>query len=304
MGKHPQVLLIGNGVNRAYGGIDWNALLARISGRDVSDITSISVPFPFKAILATEDNLKEAIASHGEELYGEIKSGLHRDMLSEILMMGFDDILTTNYSYELEESALGLTELHGNQIKKIKQLLRYTKDHAENQYFLHTYNEVICGGVTNRIWHIHGESRKQDSMVLGHYWYGNQLFKIKDVLYERKNAYSETANNRPIIDRSWVDSFILGDVYVLGFGFDLSEIDLWWLLNRKLREKGNHGKVIFYEPKDDRNQHKIELLKLMKVQHESFEMENVDNSNPTNNYINFYKKAIEDIREQMASNHD
>ena len=96
----------------------------------------------------------------------------------------------------------------------------------------------------------------------------------------------------------------MGDVYVLGFGFDLSEIDLWWLLNRKLREKGNHGKVIFYEPKDDRNQHKIELLKLMKVQHESFEMENVDNSNPTNNYINFYKKAIEDIREQMASNHD
>ena len=34
----------------------------------------------------------------------------------------------------------------------------------------------------------------------------------------------------------WLDSFVLGNVNILGLGMDFSELDLWWLLNRKKRE--------------------------------------------------------------------
>lgn len=44
-------------------------------------------------------------------------------MLIELLSMGFDDILTTNYNYELEEAALGINELDKKQLQRIKGLI-------------------------------------------------------------------------------------------------------------------------------------------------------------------------------------
>ena len=63
-----------------------------------------------------------------------------------------------------------------------------------------------------------------------------------------------------------MDAFILGDVYILGFGFDLSEFDLWWLLNRKFNEKADHGHVYYLEPKSPVLDEKLELLKLLEVE--------------------------------------
>ena len=35
--------------------------------------------------------------------------------------------------------------------------------------------------------------------------------------------------------QSWIDLFFISDVHVVGYGFDMSEIDLWWILNRRIR---------------------------------------------------------------------
>ena len=50
------------------------------------------------------------------------------EVLRDLLTMGFDDILTTNYSYELEEAALGKYELTDRQVAK---LMRYTSENPE-----------------------------------------------------------------------------------------------------------------------------------------------------------------------------
>jgi hypothetical protein len=78
---------------------------------------------------------------------------------------------------------------------------------------------------------------------------------------------------------------------------DVSELDLWWLLNRKKREKAHHGKVYFYEPKPNGFCEKHELLKLMDVQ-----LIHLDTSKPKDTdaeknraYQAFYRKAISDI---------
>lgn len=127
--------------------------------------------------------------------------------------MGFDDILTTNYSYELERVACTQLTREGS---GCKSLMRHTDavKRAENKYALHTYNTVTYGETVNRVWHIHGELRKPSSIVLGHYNYGSLLRRMQDELSLRENIQYrlETENMPPVMD-SWLDAFIMGDIY-------------------------------------------------------------------------------------------
>lgn len=241
----PQVLFLGNGLNLAFGGISWSDLIRKIAKRDDFDWAKSEMPMPLQAILASKNQIRTSLQSAKEDFRGKIQTEQQMKVLRDLLTMGFDDILTTNYSYELEEAALGKYELGDRQTAK---LMRYTSKNAERNYLLHTYNQVQCGEVVNRIWHVHGEIRKTDSMILGHYWYGKLLYKIIEESEKNKDHYTRNQKEeKPTELNSWMDSFILGDVYVLGFGFGLSEVDLWWLLNRKQRERAEHGKVYFYE---------------------------------------------------------
>lgn len=47
--------------------------------------------------------------------------------------------------------------------------------------------------------------------------------------------------------RSWIDCFMLGDIYIVGLGMALSELDLWWLVNCKKRNFADR-KVVLYKP--------------------------------------------------------
>ena len=100
--------------------------------------------------------------------------------------------------------------------------------------------------------------------------------------------------------KNWIDAFIMGDVYILGLGLDFSETDLWWLLNRKFNEKANHGKVYFYEPAKKSQKEKILLLKVFGVDviDLGFKTENKDGKEEID-YVDFYKKAISDIKEKL-----
>ena len=86
---------------------------------------------------------------------------------------------------------------------------------------------------------------------------------------------------------------IFGDVYVLGFGYDYSEQDLWWLLNRKANEnKIEKGKTYYYEPgNDNRVRIKKSLLQVFGVITENLDMGYTEEIN----YRDFYSDAINDI---------
>ncbi len=300
MKKRPQVLLLGNGVNQAYGGINWKTLLDKIAIRHDFDIEKMKSPYPLQAILLTNDKIKEAIDNQSDIFYGSIKSVQHSEVIKTILKSGFDDILTTNYSYELEAVALGVSEIDQRRTRKIARMQKFTGDHPEKQYLLHTYNEVKYENSSNRVWHIHGESRKKDSMILGHYWYGNQLCRVKDLVNDRKSLYKDyITSGKPLARESWVDSFILGDIYVLGFGYDVSEFDLWWLLNRKVRENAQTGTVYFYEPESEQNKEKTELLRLMKVEVINLGRKQSNDTNIEFDFQEFYVEAIADIQDRL-----
>ena len=299
MERKRKVLLLGNGINLSFNGTAWKQLLEGISVRKDFDLNKLESPMPLQAVLLTNNNLKEAMKNCSDTFFGKVTNPQHRELLQSLLATGFDDILTTNYSYELEEAALGIEKITKHRLQKVSHR---TGKKDERRYLLHMYNQVSFGGKETRIWHIHGESRMSDSMVLGHYWYGNLLGRINEDLKRGKNQYYRLQREgKQIAYDSWIDSFLLGDVFVLGFSFDLSEMDLWWLLNRRHREKAEKGKLIFYEMENPKKREKTELMKLFDAEIESFGCVEPEKEDPdgTRKYLEFYQKAIDDIRSKV-----
>ena len=301
--SRPQILLLGNGLNLAYGGTSWSELLNKIKVRD--DIPKkLDCPMPLQAVLYTNNDIKTAMENQKQKLFGSLATEEQTDVLQNILTYSFDEILTTNYSYELEMAALG----HSVDVERpIKKKAEHTQkvQRVETKYLLHTYNRAIFNGTQNRIWHIHGEARKPDSMILGHYYYANLLARMVKYTSDNANRYENDAKaGKDTEINSWLDAFILGDVYILGFTFDLSEFDLWWLLNRKMREKAPHGKVYFFEPYSGGFNEKTELLKLLDVEHIDCNIKKPDKNDPrkAEKYREFYDEALIIIKKMMTEN--
>lgn len=293
---YPQILLLGNGINRAYDNGSWNDMLRAITHREDLPAT-LSSPMPLQAILASNDHLSTALHTpeFAQTWYGKLDNAEQRALYNKLLDLPVTDILTTNYSYELETAALDCNTVTEKQIKKLAQHTAQVS-RCEIRGRFYTYNQLPND---KRVWHIHGEARTPDSMVLGHYFYGNTVARMKAYLEQYGGLYShyqKQGQNKPL--RNWLDGFIMGDVYVLGFGFDLSEFDLWWLLNRKKLEKADHGKVYFYQPCTAGFDEKLELLKLMDV--EILDCGFAESGDSPCDYKAFYNVAIQDIQERIA----
>ena len=305
--RYPKVLLIGNGLNKAFTDAKLLKEILRdmTSNKNITGDMDLKMPFPLEVVLRTNDSVNNRLMGISRQMYGRVDDS-YRQVIRKILSMGFDEIITTNYSYEIEIGASDNDSITDYELKKMQ---RHTKavGKAESMYLLHTYNEVVSGDYTNRVWHIHGESRKPSSMIVGHYYYGTILYKYRQFLSGRK--YNDFCKPDHEI-KSWIDSFIMGDVYILGFKFDLAEMDLWWLLSRKKNEKMRGGKVFFYEPKkliggkpyktfDER----IELMKLYNTEHLDLGIgieENDGHDIVEEKFRDFYVKAIEDIEDKMS----
>ena len=295
--KRPKVLLLGNGILQAFEGESWSAFLESIKMRnDISgDLSKINCPEPLKAILVTNDQVDDAMKGKRKKIFeqGNISVEL-ATVLQELLSMDFDYVLTTNYTYELEQATIYPEKLTKY---KLDKMATSTTGVIDRKYLLHTYNRVDLNGKEIKIWHIHGEAKKPSSTILGHYYYGNTLFEIKKTVDDiRRIDYDETAEVK-----TWVESFLFSDIYCLGFGFGLAEFDLWWLLNRKAREKRNSGKLYFYEPMDDSQWEKVNLLQLFKMPSGEKLVEIVHlNCTKDNNmdWKQFYAKAIADIQKR------
>lgn len=290
-----KIILLGNGINHAYSGGSWNDMLRAITQRE--DFPSnLNSPMPLQAILASNDHLSTALHTpeFAQTWYGSLNNADQKAMYNKLLDLPATDILTTNYSYELEAAALGCDTVTENQIKKlVHHTAQVSRCESRGRFF--TYNQLPND---KRVWHIHGEARTPDSMVLGHYFYGNTVARMKAYLEQYGGLYShyqKQGQDKPL--RSWLDTFILGDVYVLGFGFDLSEFDLWWLLNRKKLEKADHGKVYFYQPRTAGFDEKLELLKLMEV--EILDCGFAESYDRPCDYKAFYNAAIQDIKQKL-----
>lgn len=241
-------LLIGNGLNRLSLGLDWTALInqlavdigvahrmQRIDGKPLSlvfeELCAHSSGSTFRSV---EMRVKRQISL----LAGRARvTELHRRFVN-----AFEVILTTNYDDTLEQ-ALGWP------------LFESSCFFPESRYSL--FRRCKAGG--KELWHIHGESAKPESILLGYDHYAGYLQKIRnyltDELRQKKTGEvirSPLKGGAQAFEHwgwkySWVDHFLRDHLHIVGFGIDFTEIDIWWLLLHKRRRRNITGHTFYYE---------------------------------------------------------
>ncbi len=244
-GQTPSVLLLGNGINRAYGFASWDGLIRSIQTKKLTkeELKCLNkVPYPLQPIILTEDNVGQQMRECAVELTDLRAPDEEEELLRAYASLPVDTILTTNYTYELEKALIPDFKCYALRFCKARKTTVFnTGKDAKRQ--LHTYYEY---GNERSVWHIHGEAARPDTTVLGHYYYGKNLSKMQQYIPSLISRYRASfSRGKGIECYSWIDYFMTGNVFIVGLGMDLSEFDLWWLVNCKKRHFENTSVVIF-----------------------------------------------------------
>lgn len=243
----PKVLLLGNGINRAYDFNSWDELIKSIQVRDLSDLDMSIIknaPYPLQPVILTNDHVNAGIKRISPELSQLKAQPEERILLQKFAALPFDAVLTSNYTYEMENALKADFKCMPNR-KCHDRMIAHTKQGRFEARQLHTYFSV--GEQFPPIWHIHGEASRPDTMILGHYYYGKLLAKMQQYISPFIARYKARISRGLNVDiYSWLDYFLIGEVHIVGLGMSLSEFDLWWLVNCKKRHFPDR-KVILYK---------------------------------------------------------
>lgn len=238
-GAFPKVLLFGNGLLRLADGISWEALLNDMKNRDVSKAEIEAVPYCMRPELLCDMSAEDVRRQVGQRLVDAPLCCSHQ--LERLLALDFDCILTTNYTYEIEHILTG-GKWNSRMRRKCVRVLDGSSHVRHNLSICYEIPRV--GKKPVQVWHIHGDAERHASMILSYYSYANAIHKLQeynkrlgDAVYEHQKA------GKDFLVRSWLDWFLVGDVYTVGYSFGFAEIDLWWAMERKKREHAQVGKL-------------------------------------------------------------
>lgn len=238
-----------------------------------------------QVIAASQDHVDNAVKTLLPLLPVGVLSNDQIPILQQILSLPVEDIITTNYTFELEEAA-GLS----NALTKIRRSICHAEKSnikAENNYIFRYFNIPEYG---KRVWHIHGDISAPSNLVIGHFYYGRLTKAVGDYLpkYVRRSKYCEN-NGLPQEYKSWVDAFLSKNVHILGFNIDFAEFDIWWLICHKKRLFSS-SKVYFYSRSDSLTDDKRVML-------EAYGVEIIDIT--AESWNEFYDIAIKTIKSNI-----
>ena len=289
----PKVLLVGNGINRCFGQVSWEEEIKKVSTGNIDegkDKLVENVSYPFRLILETGDCVDDAMRLYSEDLYNPELCEEQRKLLSNLLSKDYDIILTTNYSYEIERCLCDDFKCEKERRNSYRKRTCEGKK-AEELFGLFRYYEFDFNGRKKYVWHIHGEAIKPESMIMGHYQYGKLLGLLyqysSDLISRYKVCKTRGFDYHPL---SWMDYFMLGDVYTVGFGMDMSEADIWWLANMKKRHFSGNGGIHLYEPNMD-----LDYNYAKKKLAESYNIDVVTEKVGRKGYLEYYNRLCEKL---------
>ena len=332
--SRPKVLVLGNGILRAFGGMNCEELEERIynvSKANPIPIKGSSISFPMRiaASFACSNDCHRGIEEAVSNLFlqGNLSQKEKDELLCHngtvnssfvkaLLNAGFDDIITTNYGYEIEHVLLGKCPTSDAVKKKSDFYRQYkyaklfspmeTKIPVEQKFKIRRcYRDA---STETRIWHVHGEYLRPRSVIFGYYDYCSLLAKVKDQCSVEKfkiryGKYRKGDNFNLAI--SWVDAFLFGDVYILGFGAALDEPVFWWMMDRKKRMPWEAGKVYFYEPtflgnaKDPNKNDVLTMIKAFGGVHRDLGVKISERKSTKKKFEEFYEKACKKIAAEV-----
>ena len=294
-GERPKVLLLGNGIPRAFGGESWNELLKKISDKSYSFTITDDMPMPLKATLLSNNKLKSKLEELVDSKWGLSVKPKEKEFLQKLLALDFDYILTTNYSCEIECALLNMNEITRDHIKERRA---HYSDGMQTKFLIKTCNYFDDRNLS--VWHIHGDVYSSETIALDNKYYGKLIGKYQERINEKKGYANVCKSKESEEITSWIDAFLLGDLYILGFGMNFSETDLWWLLEYKSNSQDKiFGETVFLDKTPSKIEKgspqwcKRELMKIWNVTIKDFDF-------TKNDFPAFYKKAYEYLKEEVG----
>ena len=247
------VLLVGNGINRSAGIVPgWDQFFANavnVAGFSVERSLSPTLEYELNAqtILNTDTtkkamDIKRDIANYLTSIQEKRPKNWKKLIHDSLMEVAPETILTTNYDYFLELAADP----------------DFKFGRASTRETLYSKERFRDAG-RHRIYHIHGELSTPSSICLG---YGHYVGSIQYIRTELTKAALDESNRyhlyavlkgyeKPAPNR-WYYHFFTDDLYILGFGLDVAEQDIWWLLNYRAEQMRLHpglinNKIIYLE---------------------------------------------------------
>lgn len=290
MKNKPSVLLLGNGINRAYDFASWDGLLLSLQNKPLGDEDKKvldGVPYPLQAVIMSGDHVDEQMKNISMHLAELIPPEEEQKVLRQFAQLPIEAILTTNYTYEMEKSLS--TDFSCKAGCKCKYRKSRNPDaskyEAEQLYTCFELSEN-----TPSIWHIHGEAARPGTMIIGHYYYGKLIAKAQKYLAVHMASYKSFVYGKTdYMPNSWLDYFMLGDIYIIGLGMDLSEMDLWWLVNYKKRHFP-HTKITLFKP---------DIKSAERMLAEAYQIEVSEDGLCENAYKDYYQWVYEQMEELL-----
>lgn len=292
------VLFLGNGFSRSVAPEmpAWKDLF----NDENSLITNYTILYEKKFINncnKKEEFIKKELT---EKIEAEIKNAIGGKESVAIWFSKFlkrnkiSDILTTNYDKGIEYilQRCGYEINSNNSSEKLYSIRRC-------KIFKNNKNKHQI-----KLWKIHGDIDAIKSVTLGYDQYCGSLSKLTSYIkgkYETSKMSQVNIGNVPIEDKcknpnqkdngSWAELFFFNNIYIFGFGMDFSELDIWWLLNKRARIRISNPNLIqntityYYQPRFDKNKEDIkDALK-------TFYVENKQINEPLLYYMNNVFKA-------------
>lgn len=288
-GKKPAVLLVGNGINLPFDGAKstQSIILDEWKSHKGGDAPAAlwKLPFPMQVVAATNDSVQGCMKNIAEVFKAQENTDEQNDLLSSVIDVGFDAILSTNYSLEFER--LAIADFSPG---KVYARYRTAKNPSSRQLELGIFQCTELPIANNPLlWHIHGTSLRKSSMVMGQLYYGKLLSEVTDragaVNKEYREAQLSMSAFRP---KSWIDYFLVGDLYILGFSMDFFETDIWWLLSYK-KSNFPDSKTVFYSRSTSEEKKLLLNCYNVECKHDDFM------------YVQFYKKKCSEIATEISA---
>ena len=171
----------------------------------------------------SKENIKKGI--RGISSFGEyLRKNNINNIITTNMDKGIETLLCEKNGYKTVEG--GPKGGSSETIYSIRRKLMFEKD-----------------GHTVSVWKIHGDIDSLKSMSFGYDQYCGQLSKIEAYVKGEYSAANikcagrmkEKVENGEYDGISWLELFFNTNVYIAGLGLDFSEIDLWWVLNKRYR---------------------------------------------------------------------
>ena len=304
------VLLLGNGLNRLAGAVDWAGLMDCLGpdkdqGQGPGGQSLSSWPLEFERIYGEKNKGqadKEAVTKYQLKQY--IQAGLQKilapvcawPLQSEFANLPVKHILTTNYDYNLEKAV-------NPQFRREK-----SPDKTKEKLFS-LYRRIRpdpSPEAPKAVWHIHGEAEAPESICLGFEHYCAQLAAMRNLLTK---PFEERDDEPPYLNRflavagddyepeSWPTLFFTHNVFIVGLDLSFMETDLWWLLAYRRQYQLRHpqaprNKIVYFHPSGEARE-EMKLMPALEVSPQAFEVGNGD-------WKAFYSRVLESVSKKLG----